>query len=312
MTERFIKSAPPARILRHVTVLLAAATTILCFAHAARAGTVSGLSITDSSVHSPAFVDDPNTGIKLETQSSASITSSNLSAAMPTFQARFAGIVSADTEKPAQTQTAQMFLTGSVSFNITAAPTEAWSINVTQTRNFALTLVADPPTNGFQSQAFVDLGSSSYTTSAGTGSLQFPAAPVEDTTGTFGNIDIPINKSASDVITGVGSTSVQLSVFEHLVANSFANINPAVTVPAPGQEASVRFGMLGTLTNVSADDYPGPGARNPALDGHFFDVKVTFTPEPGTITLAVLGFAMTACILRGRRATSNLPIHKSS
>ena len=183
---------------------------------------------------------------------------------------------------------------------------------MTQTRNFALTLVADPPTNGFQSEAFVDLGSSSYSISPGpTGSLQFPSAATEDTTGTFGNLDIPVNKSATDVLTGTGSANVQLSIFERLGANSYANINPAITVPAPGQEAAVRFGMLGTLTNVSADDYPGPGARNPAADGHFFDVKVTFVPEPTTATLAILGLAMSACCLRARQARESLLNHSS-
>src|SRR5215831_4674286 len=99
MTTRFTNQTPLTKALQPATALLVATLTALCITNATSAGTVSGLSIADLSVHNPTFVDDPNTGIKLETQSVASITSSNLSAVMPTFQARFAGIVTAEDRK---------------------------------------------------------------------------------------------------------------------------------------------------------------------------------------------------------------------
>jgi hypothetical protein len=291
MTTKFTAKLRLARIFKYGIAIIGAIGAQF-LANTCSAGTVSGLTISDLSVPTP-FVDSPTTGVKLETISSATIVASNLVAPSPSFTARFAGLAAADTELPAQTQSAVLLLTGFVSFNITALPTETWSINVAQTRNFALTLVADPPTNGFQSQAFTDLGSASFNIAPGpTGSLQFPSAPVEDTTGTFGNIDLPINKSVTDVLTGAGSANVQFSIFERLVANSFANNNPNATALAPGQEAAVRFGMLGSLTNVSADDYPGPGGRSAAADGHFFDVRVSFSvPEPSSVALAALGLA---------------------
>ena len=46
--------------------------------------------------------------------------------------------------------------------------------------------------------------------------------------------------------------------------------------------------MLGSLTDVTADDYPGVGARDIDLDGHFVDVRVTFIPEPATMSLLSL------------------------
>jgi hypothetical protein len=293
---------------RNTADLWIATPAILLLTNSARAGTVSSLGITDLSMRNPTFVDDPNTGIKLETQNSATIVSSNLSAAMPTFPARFAGMAAADTEKPAPSASAELLLNGFISFNITALPTESWTINVTQTRNFALTLAPDPPTDGFQSQALVNLPSASYAITPGaSGSLQFPSASVEDTTATFGNVDLPINKSVTDVLTGTGSANVKLSVFERLNAISYANNGPS-TVLAPGQEAAVRFGMVETLTNVSADDYPDPGGRNPLNDGHFFDVKVTFVPEPPSGVLAVFGAAAAALAFGSATARRRRPL----
>lgn len=255
----------------------------------AEAGSVSNLQVINLS--SPSFFqDDPTTGIKREALSSTSLLSSNLAAPMPTLSARLAGMVAMDTEQPAPTQTAAIDLAMRITFDVVAAPTESWTISVDQLRNFALTLAADPPTNGFQSQAIVNQHSATYSISpGGAGSLQFPTAGGEDTTATFGNVDVPISQSVVDVLGGSGSATVQLDFSQRLWAHSFANDNPNATVLAPGQEAAVRFGMLGSLTNVSADDYPGPGARVAVDDGHFVNVKVTFVPEPTGAALLGLG-----------------------
>ena len=272
------------------TFFLSARTTV--------AGSIANLLIADLS-SAPVFEDNVLTGIKRETQSAISLLSSNLIAPMPTFSVQHSGLAAADTELPSPTQTAQILLHMRINFDIVALPAEVWSIDVDQTRNFALTLVADPPTNGFQSQAIVDMHSASYaTTPGGAGGLQLATSGGEDTTATFGNIDVPVNQSVSDTINGVGPTSVQLDFQQRLLAHSFANDGPT-TVLAPGQEAAVRFGLLSTLTGVSADDYPGPGSRAAANDGHFVDVKVTFAPvpEPGSLVLVglcVCGFGAAA------------------
>lgn len=68
-----------------------------------------------------------------------------------------------------------------------------------------------------------------------------------------------------------------------------------------GDETSVRLGGSGPLGGASADEYPGVGGRNQALDGHFVNITATMVsvPEPSTVLMA--GMAGLGLVVCGRR-----------
>jgi hypothetical protein len=246
------------------------------------------------------LVDNLVTGLKQEGRSSATLLSSNPTATMPTFSARLAGVSATDTELPHPSTATYYTMRMRINFDIVAAATESWTMQIDQLRRFALTLVADPG-SGFQSQALVDLHAASYNVTPGPGgSLTVPIAASETTGAPFGNVDLPVNVNNTQFLFGVGPAAIQLDFSERLLSISYANLDPIITVPAPGQEAGVRFGVPGTLQNVTAEDYPGAGGRVASDDGHFVNVKLTFIPEPTSIAL-LLAAAGIACLERGRR-----------
>lgn len=261
--------------------------TLLC-AVPVLGGSIANLTVTNLS--SPdLFVDDAVTGLKQERRSSATLLSSNPTAVMPTLSARLAGLAATDTELPHPSIQTLNDLRMRIDFDIVALATESWTMQIDQLRSFALTLVDDAG-SGFQSQAFVTFQSASFSlTPGGSGGLTFPLATSEDTGAPFGDLDVPVNESSTNVILGVGATTVSLEFAQQISAISFANADPLQTVLAPGQEAAVRFGIAGTMPGMTAEDYPGVGSRVASDDGHFVNVKLTFVPEPASLSLMMMG-----------------------
>jgi hypothetical protein len=60
-----------------------------------------------------------------------------------------------------------------------------------------------------------------------------------------------------------------------------------VSATSGRDEAAFRLGLPGTVSGISADDYPGQGVRTAANDGHFAQVQVVVTsvPSPPGVSL---------------------------
>jgi len=93
-----------------------------------------------------------------------------------------------------------------------------------------------------------------------------------------------INQASSTTVTGVTGAFTLVLDFVW-TAEAFSN----------NDEGAVRLGLSSVVSGVSAGDYPGPGARNEASDGHFVDdpatVTSTLVPEPASALLLGLGLA---------------------
>ena len=93
--------------------------------------------------------------------------------------------------------------------------------------------------------------------------------------------NLEINQAANFTISGL--TGVYNLVLNFVwTAEAWSN----------NDEGAVRLGLTSSTGGVSADDYPGPGGRIAANDGHFVDVTATVIsviPEPGTALLLGLG-----------------------
>ncbi len=118
---------------------------------------------------------------------------------------------------------------------------------------------------------------------------------------------------------GTSSTSgaqVQFSANNSLVLGPFVGAQNftirftwTMTATSPqaingGDEAAVRIGYNDPLGGASADNYPGPGSRNIANDGHFVNItsEVLTVPEPSSVVLAGLGICGLVAVARRRRA----------
>lgn len=226
-----------------------------------------------------------NTSVySLERRSSTSLLSSNPTATMPTFSARLAGLAVADADGLGVAKSTSLNLLMQIDFDIVAAPTESWTMQIDQFRRFALTL-RDDASNANASQALVSLQSGSFNFSPGpSGSITVPTAGSENTGSVTGDLYLPMSSNNTSFLSGVGPTSVQLNFSQQLVAHSFDS-----NIFSSGQEGSVRFGIAGSLSGVISDDYPGIGARSVSDDGHFVNVKLTFVPEPASLSLMMMG-----------------------
>lgn len=100
------------------------------------------------------------------------------------------------------------------------------------------------------------------------------------------------------VLTGVGPSLHHVDIYDRVTLKSSRT---AGFLPVAADEVSIRSGLAGTLPGVSADDYPGLGDRDPALDGRFVRVTVVLTAVPEPRAAALLGAGLLLLAGRSRR-----------
>jgi hypothetical protein len=199
-----------------------------------------------------------------------------------TFQTRYQWLVEADRENNgagglSNTATAAYQIT----FTVDNPMATTYRIDIDTSRLGSLTVFDDPNSGN----ASVTIGAVSGTVDAITqAALALATIPAVTTTTT-------INQSSTTL-------SITSSATSHLYTIAFTWNG---TATSNNDEAAIRMGLAGALAGVSADDYPGQGARTAANDGHFVTVSTTIlsAPEPEPVALVALG--LVALAIRARR-----------
>jgi len=191
---------------------------------------------------------------------------------------RYAQYLWADNTSGSTTVNATADYRITMQFDVDDAST-TYDIQIDTTRLGALTLVDD---STFYSCCFSSAAVGSVSGSVG-GALDASLSMVGVSTNSSPTNKV-INQASSTTVTGVTGAFTLVLDFVW-TAEAFSN----------NDEGAVRLGLSSVVSGVSAGDYPGPGARNEASDGHFVDVTATVTstlvPEPASALLLGLGLA---------------------
>lgn len=207
---------------------------------------------------------------------------------------RYAAVLAADT---GQNNSINRTATSSysITFTVSAAPTAMYELTIDTSRIGALTRVDDTNTSR---SAIYTMGAVSGTVDAvADAALGLASLGFNESINT--SKDTPFNQTNQLVISGLTGT--------HTITLSFAwtsTVNlPTATAATGNDEIAIRLGIAGTqTTRVSAEDYPGAGARVMNNDGHFVTIGAEVTnivPEPGT--LAMLGIGLAGIARAGRK-----------
>jgi len=217
-----------------------------------------------------------------------------LSAGAQTIEARFAGIRSDDSDPGGSPQTYEDTINFDVAFDVQASSDEFWELGVQSVISAGLTVVQEG-VNQHGLASLLELAPSLSCTASGDAQCGF----MEITSGGLDSVvtdHVPYGLEASMSIVGTGPQSLQLRFQYQLLVRS------------EGSEASIRFGIPGTLAGMTADDYPGVGNRDPADDGHFVTITVVGGPTPvptvgpaGVVALGALVLAIGGRTLLRRR-----------
>jgi len=217
-----------------------------------------------------------------------------VSSAATSFTTRYAAVVGADKDGAPGSTTPSATLNASytITFQVNASLGQSWSVLLTTSLVGAMTIVSDG-----KGAASATVGAVTGTAS-GAGSLSGSlglAAPgtLDNQASPATSLDSGFNAASGATISGVGTGAPQT------VTLNFSWQMTATTIPqgSSADEAAVRLGIDGALTNFSADNYPGPGARTLANDGQF--VSATLIPEPASMLMMFAGLVGLA--LLGRR-----------
>lgn len=208
------------------------------------------------------------------------------------FQTRYAMLVGTDIgANPSITESFTASYT--ITLQILGDAGEEWRLWLDTSRSGAITILNDG--NG-SANATLGAVAGGATGGALTGSLGLAAVgTTSNAAAPTTSANTPFAQTSSALLTGVGTGAVQT------VTLSFSWTAGATSTRQGnnGDEAAVRMGQTSTATFFNADDYPGAGARNQALDGHF--VSATLIPEPHTALLLAGGLTGLAWSSRRRR-----------
>jgi hypothetical protein len=250
----------------------------------ARAVSITGLSATLLGTNSADFFQD-TAARKRVRDSQIDV----LAGSATSFTTRYAAVVGADVSTAATTLLT-LNARYRITFSVNANAGQAWQLMIDTARYGALTLVDDGTGSARATLGAVTLTRSGAGTLAG--SLGLAALP--NLQG-GANANQAVSQTGSAVLSGVGTGAAQSVTLNF----SFSAGARSSRTGSNGDEAAVRLGLDSALTGFSADDYPGPGSRSLAGDGHF--VTATLVPEPSAWLLLTTGLTGIELLARRRR-----------
>jgi hypothetical protein len=204
------------------------------------------------------------------------------------FFARYAALVAADRESAGGTTSVSATHSYSITFTVDNPALGLYQVEIDTSRVGCLTLVDDSS------------GSASATLGAVTGLVD-------------GVVNPTLALSAVGTLSGSGGgyvpfdqASTTLDFFDSASSRTFTlTFSWTSSASAGRDEASMRMGISGGITNASADDYPGVGPRVVDDDGHFVRVIVTLldVPEPGSLLFVAAALVAMAARAQARTGT---------
>jgi hypothetical protein len=252
------------------------------------AATISGVTIAQNGGNTADFFDDVG-AIASAALSTVAITASDSTS----FDARYAAVVSADRGGSGGSGTTTRSFSGDFTINLQLTETAGtpWSFTLDVLRIGARTIISDGSGN-----ASVALGALTGT-ETGVGSISSGSMDLA-ALGAFSNAAAPttspntaFSQAAAAVISGLGTGSAQNVVLNFVFSASATTVDPSGPGGAQGDEAALRMGIDSSLSQFTADDYPGVGLRNLVTDGIWVLFRLEDVPEPGTAVLLGLGLA---------------------
>jgi hypothetical protein len=259
----------------------------------ATAATISGISMVKNAGNSADFLDDAGC------TASTTLSTVGTSAVTPdSFTARYAAVVSADRGGCGSSGTTTQSFTGNftITFSVTALASNTWWLTLDVLRIGAQTIVSDGSGNANVAMGALT-GSETGAGSVTSGSLNLAALT---TLSSSSSQNTAFNQAGNAIITGIGTGAAQTVTLNFVFNASSSSVDPAGG-SNQGDEAALRMGIDGAMTQFTADDYPGAGLRNINTDGIWVLFNLDEAPEPGTGVLLGLGLLGLGIQRRARR-----------
>ncbi|HXK23927.1 MAG TPA: PEP-CTERM sorting domain-containing protein [Myxococcota bacterium] len=271
-------------------------------ASSAQAVAISGLTVSLDAGNTANLFDDIGANAA-QISSSVAVTSSTATSFVTRYQA---GVYADAGGNGAVTDTATLNASYTITFNVTNAAGEVWRLDLVTSRIGSRTAVDDGQgSSAFSLSAVTGFLGGSGTLSSGSLGLAAIANSQQSTAldSPFG-AGAPFNQSGTASISGSGNGTVTLRFTFSATSQTIVQGNGN---NAQGDEAAIRMGIPATLSQFTAGNYPGPGNRTAANDGHFVDLDLFDlgpVPEPDTALMLTFGLAVLAIQGRSRRRPS--------
>jgi hypothetical protein len=267
----------------------AAAAALVLVAASAQAATITSVSAALNLANSSNVFNDFAQTSEIR-QSAVSVLASDATS----FDTRYRLVVGTDIGNAA-TLTVNHVASYTITFSVSALPSEIWQVDVLSSWAGALTLVNDgtgPATVTLSAVTGTQGGAGTLT--SGTLSL----ADVTDRSGNSGG-NWAFSESQNAVIQGNGAGVVTLTFGWTASSTSTRGGSGANR----GDEGALRMGIDTAMSSYTADNYPGAGPRTLANDGHFVSATLTtLVPEAPPLALVLLGLG--SLLGLGRRGAS--------
>lgn len=264
---------------------------------------ITGLSVTTTGTNTADFTDDVGSERSQNLSATSSTAFTPISGSVAdtvgstvSFSTRYASLLAADADTASTTQSRTQVSAYQVQFTVNAGASVKWVVTINTRRVGDMTVISDTSGN---SGTTASLGAVTGTVNGNANAAL--GLPLDSFTGPNGNADgdKAFSQDLAGVLTLQGSGTQTFTL-------AFTWTDTVTSAPA-ADEVAIRMGLAGTLTGLTADDYPGNPSRTLTCnsgftncDGHFVDVNV-IVPHPPTLSLLGIGVGAISGSLWWRR-----------